>query len=617
MLPPFFESAKNSLLNRVKHFLPTDRIERERFVEYAFITCSPKCQEHLEIAGLWFVFYFAVDDILDKYPMKELPLALKSCIPEEEKVISHNNDIPSPNDGNSNNNSQFEKLIDSFVDLCKELFIKSKEHFSFEVFQMLMEFHKKWVDQLLRLFSKEKETNCEKEEWDYNTWLNERQTDSYSDFGLILAAGCRKDNNKINLQVFESEIGVQLRQKAFLILILSHEIDSFTKEIVESSVTRVYRNLLYILMKKHHIFLSEGKQKCKELMNETITEYQLIVSTLEKNSSLYQLAEICDEEVEGYTKFTKITTRYNVNIKNIIDSQITALLFQPFSYIHSLKGKDFRNKFIELLSTYLNLESNKNTFVKDGIENLHEASLLLDDIQDGSKLRRGKSSAHKEFGEPLTLNCANYVILKTVHQIASQSSNCNLAMKVCLEELQEMYIGQGLDIFWRENLLVPTKEEYYNMVKQKTGGLFRLAFELLFIEYNCNIRDNDVDTATNLHSEMKSQIVNDCNELSVLFQIIDDLKNVSCYEKKKGFCEDLEEGKISYLVIEAAQQEEIKENIIELLRNKEKEETKLKYLNLLKENKVLERVEKEVNERIEKLKEREWVLPLCKQLNVK
>ncbi|KAL9648854.1 hypothetical protein ABK040_003784 [Willaertia magna] len=622
--PSYFENTKSIVLNRVKHFLPTDRIENERFLEYAYITCFPKCQKHLEIAGLWFIFYFAVDDILDKYPMKELPLALKKCIPGEENCKNIN----------SNCDSQLEKLIDCFVDLCKELFKQSEKHFSNNVFQLLLVYHKRWVDQLLRLFSsKEKEEEaklCEKEEWDYNTWLKERQTDSYSDFGLILAAGCRQENNKIDLQVFESEIGVQLRQKAFLILILKHEVDSFTKEIVESSVTRSYRNLLYIFMKNNHVFLDEGKNMCKELMEKTKKEYELIISRLEKDSGLYQLAEICNEEVEGYTEFTKITTRYNVNVKNIIYSQETALLFQPFTYIHSLQGKGFRNKFIEHLSSYLNLENDKIEFIKEGIENLHEASLLLDDIQDYSKLRRGKPSAHKVYGEAFTLNCANYVVLKSISQLAKQSKNPNLAMKICLEELQEMYIGQGLDIFWRDNLLIPTREEYYEMVKQKTGGLFRLAFKLLFIETsNCNEtvcnkttnnqnnnHEKDIAITTTFHSEI--QIINDCNELSVLFQILDDLKNIRGYENQKGFCEDLEEGKISYLIIEAAtDNEDIKEKIIELLRNKDKEEIKDNYLELLKENKVMERVEKEVNERIKKLKEKNWILPLlCKYITV-
>jgi len=40
---------------------------------------------------------------------------------------------------------------------------------------------------------------------------------------------------------------------------------------------------------------------------------------------------------------------------------------------------------------------------------LHNASLLIDDIQDNSKLRRGSPVAHSIYGVPLTINAANYV----------------------------------------------------------------------------------------------------------------------------------------------------------------------------------------------------------------
>ena len=46
--------------------------------------------------------------------------------------------------------------------------------------------------------------------------------------------------------------------------------------------------------------------------------------------------------------------------------------------------------------------------IKDVIGRLHDASLLVDDIEDGSKLRRGRPAAHTVFGVPSTLNCANY-----------------------------------------------------------------------------------------------------------------------------------------------------------------------------------------------------------------
>ena len=46
---------------------------------------------------------------------------------------------------------------------------------------------------------------------------------------------------------------------------------------------------------------------------------------------------------------------------------------------------------------------------------LHNASLLIDDIQDNSKLRRGVPVAHNIYGVPLTINAANYIYFYSTH----------------------------------------------------------------------------------------------------------------------------------------------------------------------------------------------------------
>ena len=50
---------------------------------------------------------------------------------------------------------------------------------------------------------------------------------------------------------------------------------------------------------------------------------------------------------------------------------------------------------------------------------LHNASLLLDDIEDGSERRRGVPAAHKVFGEALTINSANYVYFVALEKVVA------------------------------------------------------------------------------------------------------------------------------------------------------------------------------------------------------
>lgn len=47
------------------------------------------------------------------------------------------------------------------------------------------------------------------------------------------------------------------------------------------------------------------------------------------------------------------------------------------------------------------------------------------------------------------------------------------------EELLHLHRGQGMDLFWRDNLVCPTEPEYIDMVNNKTGGLFRISIQLM------------------------------------------------------------------------------------------------------------------------------------------
>ena len=94
------------------------------------------------------------------------------------------------------------------------------------------------------------------------------------------------------------------------------------------------------------------------------------------------------------------------------------LLLEPFDYINSIPGKDIRGKLIDCFQLWLKVE-NPDTLqaIKDIVGDLHNASLLIDDIEDSSKLRRGRPVAHSIFGTAPVINCANYVISKTSFKV--------------------------------------------------------------------------------------------------------------------------------------------------------------------------------------------------------
>lgn len=123
-------------------------------------------------------------------------------------------------------------------------------------------------------------------------------------------------------------------------------------------------------------------------------------------------------------------------------------LLEPYRYINSVPGKDVRGKLIDCFQLWFQVSSPSILqAVKDVVADLHNASLLIDDIEDNSNLRRGVPVAHHIFGTPSVINCANYVYflaLEKCHALQNPK-----AMQVFVKECLNLHRGQGQDILVR------------------------------------------------------------------------------------------------------------------------------------------------------------------------
>lgn len=101
-------------------------------------------------------------------------------------------------------------------------------------------------------------------------------------------------------------------------------------------------------------------------------------------------------------------------------------------------------------------------------------------MEDSSTLRRGNPVAHSIFGTAQTINSANYVYFAALQELLKLGNTA--AVEVYARELSNLHRGQGMDLFWRDTLTCPTESDYLEMVSNKTGGLFRLAIQLMQAE---------------------------------------------------------------------------------------------------------------------------------------
>jgi geranylgeranyl diphosphate synthase type 3 len=88
----------------------------------------------------------------------------------------------------------------------------------------------------------------------------------------------------------------------------------------------------------------------------------------------------------------------------------------------------------------------------------------FDDIQDNSSLRRGIPAAHTVYGVASTISSAMYVIFISLQRVLS--INHPEMTKLCTEMMLESWRGQAMEIYWRDNHICPSEEEYLEMVKR-------------------------------------------------------------------------------------------------------------------------------------------------------
>lgn len=240
-------------------------------------------------------------------------------------------------------------------------------------------------------------------------------------------------------------------------------------------------------------------------------------------------------------------SKYSVTSVEESRHQIDEPSLEPWRYLLGLPGKNMRDQFIDAFAIWVSSSSSNLVLVKQIIGYLHTASLMIDDIEDGSDKRRGFPASHIVHGKALTINAANYVYFLALEKTLSLE-NATDASAIYAQEILNLHRGQGQDIWWREKTRVPTESEYISMVKDKTGGLFRMAVRLLCCSFSL---DNAPSGNTTL--EKMEAMLELCDLLAVYFQIRDDFINVFSTKifEQKGFAEDLTEGKYSFLVVSA------------------------------------------------------------------
>ena len=224
----------------------------------------------------------------------------------------------------------------------------------------------------------------------------------------------------------------------------------------------------------------------------------------------------------------------------------TKALSEPIWDLLDRGGKRWRPALFLLTMEALGKNPKEYIDFAAGLEIMHNGSLLVDDVEDSSELRRGKPCVHKKFGVDAAINAGNAMyflpflaFFKNKDKVDDKTRAA--AYELVLQEMLNLHFGQGLDIFWHKGGKPDVSEkEYLQMCAYKTGTLARMAAKLAAVLAGAPQKQVD---ALGKFAEA----------IGVAFQIQDDLLNISESElsKGKGLGEDIHEGKRTLMVIHA------------------------------------------------------------------
>jgi geranylgeranyl diphosphate synthase type 3 len=273
----------------------------------------------------------------------------------------------------------------------------------------------------------------------------------------------------------------------------------------------------------------------------------------------------------NYFNFNNITKNISIEDSIPLDSVKKSILDPCWDMINR-GGKRWRPILGLMISDLFNVDleaSNYNDEEKKLyfkllylVEILHNSSLILDDVEDKSEQRRNKPCVHLIYGEAIAINAGISLMFFPFHNILSKIEDPNLVCdlsKCYFEELSAIHLGQGWDIEMKISSRVPGIMTYKDTVLMKTGVFPRLIVKFLrilikksFIKNN-NINDDKSNkNGLILIDEIFSTLLNIVDNMSISFQIKDDLLNITDCDlsKRKGFFgEDIFEGKLTLMIL--------------------------------------------------------------------
>lgn len=240
-----------------------------------------------------------------------------------------------------------------------------------------------------------------------------------------------------------------------------------------------------------------------------------------------------------------------INLFNETLTHGDGLLSDVLSHIRQRGGKRMRPILMLLIAKNYGQVTDVTQYSAIGLELLHTASLVHDDVVDESEERRGQASVNATYNNKAAVLVGDF-ILSTALLNVSHTNNQQIIRK--LAELgRTLASGELLQLSNIRNEEI-SESIYYDVIKQKTAVLFEACASIGALSAGAS--DEEVEKAS-----MFGQ------NLGIMFQIRDDIFDY--YDSKeigKPTGNDMAEGKLTLPVIYALNNNPQYESMMNLAR---------------------------------------------------
>jgi len=214
-----------------------------------------------------------------------------------------------------------------------------------------------------------------------------------------------------------------------------------------------------------------------------------------------------------------------------------ALIDSVAEHIISGGGKRLRPLLVVLAGRACGNSGHAHVEAAAFIEFIHTATLLHDDVVDGSSMRRGRDTANAVFGNQASVLVGDFVYSRAFQMMASLNSQ--RVMEIMADATNVIAEGEVLQLM---NAHDPetTEQRYLEVIYRKTARLFEAGAEVAAV-----LSDSALETQRSIALYGR--------HLGTAYQLVDDVLDFRSNpaERGKNLGDDLAEGKPTLPLIHA------------------------------------------------------------------